>query len=559
MNTTMNLPTRKKPEVLSPAGNLRGLKTAVDYGADAVYCGGKAFGMRSAPKNLSLEDFEEGSRYAHERGARVYVTCNVLPRNNEIEAMREYVGQLKDTGVDALIVSDIGVMMMARQVAPNLELHVSTQAGVTNYQAANAFYELGARRVVLAREMDLQAVRDIRANIPDDLDIECFVHGAMCMAFSGRCLFSNYLTGRDGNHGECAQPCRWKYSIVEEKRPGQYFPIEQTENGAYLFNSQDMNMLGHLDDLIDSGATSLKIEGRAKSAYYIAAMTNAYKTAVNEYMIQRGFEDADGNVLKPFHDRVIRPGDPDFGQGTEDQVMRNADAAFAGVADEGYDRGSDTAVADSVTGSVAAERDRVTVADAVDSTASGTPAGTAVEPDGMSSHARSTRRKSNTAVEQIETDWKHAAVRPAPHVELPEWLLEETDKVAHRDYSTGFYYPEHKVTQNTDRSAYFRSWLVVGEVLSWSADEDGRVTLMSRNKIEPGQQVEFLLPARDHWSLPCRKPACAMPMARQYPPSIIRRTCSRCPARTRCPSTPPSARAPKSPPSKPNNLPLRPR
>ena len=437
----MNLPTRKTPEVLSPAGTLRGLKTAVDYGAAAVYCGGKAFGMRSAPKNLSLEDFEEGSRYAHERGARVYVTCNVLPRNNEIAAMREYVGQLKDTGVGALIVSDIGVMMMARQVAPNLELHVSTQAGVTNYQAANAFYELGARRVVLAREMDLQAVRDIRANIPDDLDIECFVHGAMCMAFSGRCLFSNYLTGRDGNHGECAQPCRWKYSIVEEKRPGQYFPIEQTENGAYLFNSQDMNMLGHLDDLIDSGATSLKIEGRAKSAYYIAAMTNAYKTAVNEYMIQRGFEDADGNVLKPFHDRVIRPGDPDFGQGTEDQVMRNADAAFAGVADEGYDRGSATAVADSVTGSVAAERDRVPVADAVDSTASGTPAGTAVEPAGMSSHARSTRRKSNTAVEQIQPDWKHAADRPAPHVELPEWLLEESDKVAHRDYSTGFYYP----------------------------------------------------------------------------------------------------------------------
>ncbi|KFI92677.1 protease or peptidase [Bifidobacterium saguini DSM 23967] len=469
MNTTMRIPTRKKPEVLSPAGNLRGLKAAVDYGADAVYCGGKAFGMRSAPKNLSLEDFEEGSRYAHERGARVYVTCNVLPRNNEIEAMREYVGQLKDTGVDALIVSDIGVMMMARQVAPNLELHVSTQAGVTNYQAANAFYELGARRVVLAREMDLQAVRDIRANIPDDLDIECFVHGAMCMAFSGRCLFSNYLTGRDGNHGECAQPCRWKYSIVEEKRPGQYFPIEQTKDGAYLFNSQDMNMLAHLDDLIDSGATSLKIEGRAKSAYYIAAMTNAYKTAVNEYMIQRGFEDADGTVLKPFHDQVIRPGDPDFGKTDgEDAIMHNADKAFAGVADEGYERVAEN------TGNEAAA--------------------TSPEPDGMSAHARSTRRKSNTAVEIIESNWKHAAVRPAPHVELPEWLLEETDKVAHRDYSTGFYYPEHKVTQNTDRSAYFRSWLVVGEVLSWSADEGGRVTLMSRNKIEPGQEVEFLLP-----------------------------------------------------------------
>ena len=488
MNTTMTIPTRKKPEVLAPAGNLRGLKTAVDYGADAVYCGGKAFGMRSAPKNLSLEDFEDGSRYAHARGARVYVTCNVLPRNNEIEAMREYVGQLKDTGVDALIVSDIGVMMMARQVAPNLELHVSTQAGVTNYQAANAFYELGARRVVLAREMDLQAVRDIRANIPDDLDIECFVHGAMCMAFSGRCLFSNYLTGRDGNHGECAQPCRWKYSIVEEKRPGQYFPIEQTENGAYLFNSQDMNMLEHLDDLIDSGATSLKIEGRAKSAYYIAAMTNAYKTAVNEYMIQRGFESADGTVLKPFHDRVIRPTDPDYAEATaefgQDQVMRNADKAFAGVADDGYERPG------------------------VESAGQPTPAGTEegaeesgrsqsgllAEPDNLSYHARSTRRKSNTAAEAIETDWQHAAVRPAPHVSLPEWLIEEPDKVAHRDYSTGFYYPEHKVTQNTDRSAYFRSWMVVGEVLSWSADEGGRVTLMSRNKIEPGQHVEFLLP-----------------------------------------------------------------
>ena len=306
MNEEHVMRTRNKPEVLAPAGNLRGLKTAVDYGADAVYCGGKAFGMRSAPRNLSLEDFEEGSRYAHERGARVYVTCNVLPRNAEVEDLKEYLGQLKDTGVDALIVTDIGVMMAARRIAPNLEIHISTQAGVTNYLAANALYELGAKRVVLAREMDLQAVRDIRANIPEDMDIECFVHGAMCMAFSGRCLFSNYLTGRDGNHGECAQPCRWKYSIVEEKRPGRYFPIEQTQDGAYLFNSQDMNMLEHLDDLIDAGATSLKIEGRSKSAYYIAAMTNAYKSAVNEYMVQRGFEDEDGTPLAPFHDCVRR-------------------------------------------------------------------------------------------------------------------------------------------------------------------------------------------------------------------------------------------------------------
>ena len=451
---------RNKPEVLAPAGNLRGLKTAVDYGADAVYCGGKAFGMRSAPKNLSLEDFEEGSRYAHERGARVYVTCNVLPRNNEVEAMREYIGQLKDTGVDALIVSDIGVMLMAREVAPNLELHVSTQAGVTNYQAANAFYQLGARRVVLAREMDLQAVRDIRARIPDDLDIECFVHGAMCMAFSGRCLFSNYLTGRDGNHGECAQPCRWKYSIVEEKRPGQYFPIEQTKEGAYLFNSQDMNMLAHVDDLLDSGATSLKIEGRSKSAYYIAAMTNAYKTAVDAYMVQRGFEDEDGTVLKPFHDRVIRPSDPDYGKPeTTDSIMEHADGAFAGKPD------------------IAA-----------------VPVASAVEPDDLSYHARSTRRKSNTAAEILPEGWYHAGVRPAEHVSLPDWLLDEPDKVAHRDYSTGFYYPEHKVQQSTDRSAYFRAWLVVGEVLSWSPEDGGRVTIMSRNKIEAGQEVEFVLP-----------------------------------------------------------------
>ena len=267
---------RRKPEVLAPAGNLRGLKAAVDYGADAVYCGGKAFGMRSAPKNLSLEDFEEGARYAHARGARVYVTCNVLPRNNEVRAIQEYISQLADTGVDALIVTDIGVLMTAHSVAPELELHVSTQAGVTNYGAANALYDLGARRVVLAREMDLQAVRDIRANIPDDMDVECFVHGSMCMAFSGRCLISNYLTGRDGNHGECAQPCRWKYSLVEEKRPGQYFPVEETKEGTYLFNSQDMCMMEHLDDLIDSGATSLKIEGRAKSAYYIAALHHVF-------------------------------------------------------------------------------------------------------------------------------------------------------------------------------------------------------------------------------------------------------------------------------------------
>ena len=348
----------------------------------------------------------------------------------------------------------LGVLMMARRIAPELELHVSTQAGVTNYAAANALYELGARRVVLAREMDLQAVRDIRANIPDDLDIETFVHGSMCMAFSGRCLISNYLTGRDGNHGECAQPCRWKYSLVEEKRPGQVFPIEETAQGTYLFNSQDMNMMEHLDDLIDSGATSLKIEGRSKSAYYVAAMTNAYKSAVNEYMVQRGFEDAEGNELKPFRDRVIRAGEEGTEDDGPDSVTLHADEAFAGMPN--WDSAVD---------------------------------------EGELSNRQARRTGLERQAEYAEdAGWKHAGVHPAPPVELPDWLREEPGKVAHRDYSTGFYYPEQKVTQNTDRSAYFRDWLVVGEALEWTPEDGGRLTIMSRNKIEPGQLVEILLP-----------------------------------------------------------------
>ena len=355
--------------------------------------------------------------------------------------------------------------------------------------------------MVLAREMDLQAVRDIRARIPDDLDIECFVHGAMCMAFSGRCLFSNYLTGRDGNHGECAQPCRWKYSIVEEKRPGQYFPIEQTKEGAYLFNSQDMNMLAHIDDLLDSGATSLKIEGRSKSAYYIAAMTNAYKTAVDAYMVQRGFEDEDGTVLKPFHDRVIRPSDPDYGKPeTADLIMEHADGAFAG------------------------KPDIATV-----------PVASADEPDDLSYHARSTRRKSNTAAEILPEGWYHAGVRPAEHVSLPDWLLDEPDKVAHRDYSTGFYYPEHKVQQSTDRSAYFRAWLVVGEVLSWSEEDGGRVTIMSRNKSKPVRKSNSCYRARRRSPTPFPQADSVTPTDIGSNPSTIRRMSSPCHARRKCP------------------------
>ncbi|RSX55034.1 collagenase [Bifidobacterium dolichotidis] len=502
------MPTRarRRPEVLAPAGNLQGLKTAIDYGADAVYCGGKAFGMRSAPRNLSLDDFREGAAYAHARGARVYVTLNILPRNNEVSQIERYIAELAETGIDALIVTDMGIMMMAKRIAPQLELHISTQAGVTNYGAANALAELGASRVVLAREMDLQAVRDIRANIPDSLDIETFVHGSMCMAFSGRCLISNYFTGRDGNHGECAQPCRWRYSLVEEKRPGQTFPVEETKNGTYLFNSQDMNMLEHIDDLIDSGATSLKIEGRSKSAYYVAAMTNAYKTAVNAYMVQRGFEDEQGNVLRPFHDRVIRPGqeiiDDDFSSATQsagrDSIMAHADQAFGGMPNpmsveqiheaETIDGEMDLTMVKQAQNPI--EDTEAQGAKKAQAQATKQANAKMKAPDLNSN--RSARRQLDVS-DVPESDFVHAAVKPAPKVVLPDWLHEEPYKVAHRDYSTGFYYPEQKVKQNNDRSSYFRDWLVVGEVLGW---EDGRVTLKSRNKIEAGQEIEFLLPGQ---------------------------------------------------------------
>ena len=444
----------RHPELLLPAGSLPVLKIAVLYGADAVYIGGEVMSLRAKAKNFTPEEMREGIAFAHAHGVKVYVTANIFAHNADLGEAEEYFREMKDMRPDALLVADPGMFAIARRICPEIDLHISTQANCTNALAAQTYYDLGASRVVLAREMDLQAVRDIRANIPDDLDIETFVHGSMCMAFSGRCLISNYLTGRDGNHGECAQPCRWKYSLVEEKRPGQVFPIEETAQGTYLFNSQDMNMMEHLDDLIDSGATSLKIEGRSKSAYYVAAMTNAYKSAVNEYMVQRGFEDAEGNELKPFRDRVIRAGEEGTEDDGPDSVTLHADEAFAGMPN--WDSAVD---------------------------------------EGELSNRQARRTGLERQAEYAEdAGWKHAGVHPAPPVELPDWLREEPGKVAHRDYSTGFYYPEQKVTQNTDRSAYFRDWLVVGEALEWTPEDGGRLTIMSRNKIEPGQLVEILLP-----------------------------------------------------------------
>ncbi len=273
----------KKPELLAPAGDMECLMSAVRFGADAVYLAGTQFGMRTASKNFTAESLKEAVDYAHQNNVKVYLTCNTVPRNDEIELLPEFIKASSDCGVDAFIVTDIGVLGMIKKYAPMCDVHISTQAGITNYSAANAFFELGASRVVTARELSIEEISQIRKNIPDNKEIECFVHGAMCMSFSGRCLLSNYLTGRDSNRGDCAQPCRWKYNIVEETRPGEYFPIGEDEDGTYIFNAKDMCMINHLPSLIKAGVSSFKIEGRAKSSYYVSVITNAYRCAIDSY------------------------------------------------------------------------------------------------------------------------------------------------------------------------------------------------------------------------------------------------------------------------------------
>ena len=272
-----------KYEVLSPAGDLECLMSAVNFGADAVYLAGEQFGMRTASKNFNSENLAKGIEYAHSRGVKVYITCNTLPRNSELDELPEFMAAAQELGADAFIIADLGVMDFAKKYAPNVEIHVSTQAGIVNYATANAFYNMGAKRVVLAREMSIPEIAQLRAKIPDDLEIEVFVHGAMCVSFSGRCLISSYMTGRDANRGDCAQPCRWKYHLYEENRQGQYFPVEENDKGTFLYNSRDLCMIEHIPELLQAGVTSLKIEGRAKSAYYTSVITNAYSNAVRDY------------------------------------------------------------------------------------------------------------------------------------------------------------------------------------------------------------------------------------------------------------------------------------
>lgn len=266
-----------------PASSLEVLKTAVNFGADAVYIGGEVFSLRAKSKNFSAQDMREGIAYAHARGVRVFVTANILAHNRDLAEFEAYLHELKDIGPDALIISDPGIFTLARKICPEIEIHISTQANNTNYATFNFWHSLGARRVVTARELSLAEIREIRENIPEDLEIETFVHGAMCISYSGRCLLSSFLAGRDANQGACTHPCRWKYAVMEETRPGEYFPVEENERGTFIFNSKDLCMIEHIPELVAAGIDSFKVEGRMKTALYVASVTRTYRQAIDDY------------------------------------------------------------------------------------------------------------------------------------------------------------------------------------------------------------------------------------------------------------------------------------
>ncbi len=272
------------PELLAPAGDMERFQRALYYGADAIYVGGSAFSMRAAPANFGFDELKAAVEMAHSKGAKVYLTCNTVPRNDEIDALPDFLMSARDTGVDAFIISDLGVFSLAKKYTPDVDIHISTQAGITNYASAKMWYDLGATRVVTARELSMNDIAELRAKTPKELEIECFVHGAMCVSFSGRCLLSNYLVNRDSNRGDCAQPCRWQYALMEKTRQGEYFPVAEDDNGTFIMNSKDMCMIEHIPDMVKAGISSFKIEGRAKSAYYTSVITNAYRVAIDGYL-----------------------------------------------------------------------------------------------------------------------------------------------------------------------------------------------------------------------------------------------------------------------------------
>ena len=275
---------RKRPELLIPASSLEVLKTAVIFGADAVYIGGEAFGLRAKAKNFSKDDMRKGIPFAHEHGAKVHVTVNILAHNDDLPGVEEYLKELKELKPDALIIADPAIFEMAKEICPDIERHISTQANNTNYGTYLFWWKQGAKRVVTARELSLKEIREIREKIPEEMEIESFIHGAMCISYSGRCLLSNYFTGRDANQGACTHPCRWKYAVVEEKRPGEYLPVYENERGTYIFNSKDLCMIGHIPEMIDAGIDSFKIEGRMKTALYVATVARTYRKAIDDYL-----------------------------------------------------------------------------------------------------------------------------------------------------------------------------------------------------------------------------------------------------------------------------------
>ena len=311
----------RKLELLSPAGDMEKLKMAVLYGADAVYLAGTDFGMRAFAGNFTPEELPKAVKFAHDHGVKAHVTVNIMPRNDEVKALPAYLEQLDDAGVDALIVADLGAFTMAGKYAPRCERHISTQQSIANYECANAWYDLGAKRVVLARELSLEEIIGIRQNTPKDLEIETFGHGAMCVSYSGRCLLSNYMTGRDSNRGACAQPCRYQYALVEEKRPGEYFPVFEDEKGTYILNSRDMCTIDHLKDLVDAGIDCIKIEGRAKSAYYAAIVTGAYRHCIDDVYAGRQIDPVWRNEVEHVSHRIYSTG---FYYGHPGQYVENS-------------------------------------------------------------------------------------------------------------------------------------------------------------------------------------------------------------------------------------------
>lgn len=333
----------KKIELLAPAGNMEKLRMAVLYGADAVYLAGEKFGLRTASDNFTFEEIKEAVDFAHKRGVKVYLTMNIIPHNDDLKDAGSFVERAAATGIDAVIVSDPGMLSIIKRTAPGLGIHVSTQANITNTESVKFWHSVGASRVVLARELSLADIRQIRDNCTEDMELEAFVHGAMCISYSGRCLLSNYMVGRDANMGDCAQPCRWKYHLVEEKRPGEYFPIQEDSRGTFIFNSKDLCMIRHIPELISSGVTSFKIEGRVKSSFYVATVVKAYRDAIDAYYVdnesytfdEKWFEEISKVSNRDFTTGFFfkKPGPEDHNYKTSSYI-RNYD--FVGVV-KGYD------------------------------------------------------------------------------------------------------------------------------------------------------------------------------------------------------------------------------